>query len=426
MLVRDFEHTCASCHRQQIEEPMVDGVVFLNLPGVDTETIAAQQYRPGHVGIGSWPRTGGGDPSPFLQLLLSADKGFLQARARLSDTARLRDLRHASDEQVRAAEQYVWAVKALVHGLVQNGTLELRQRLEEVLGQRLDNRALSALGGDLPTMLVRQAQQAWLPDLDFEIKHHRAGERALDRALMPAYAGVGPGLTSAGLGDTSLAPVLAVAAALDAARAQSAPTRHVSEGLTAKSDRWSLRGESYAIVYWPTGHADDFLRNWLDVSGRLYAVGPPHESRAIFDRLSGRYAVGRCTMCHSVEGAADNREVHWLARRPVPDQHPFTKFSHTVHFSLVQEGGCKTCHILNPRADVSRGFVLPNQGMNTNGKGFMSSFQGMAKAVCAECHTRTAAGDSCLLCHNYHVGTFPSVKPAASLEMFDADGRGVR
>ena len=30
----------------------------------------------------------------------------------------------------------------------------------------------------------------------------------------------------------------------------------------------------------------------------------------------------------------------------------------------------------------------------------------MERRVCADCHTEAEAGDGCLVCHNYHVGTF--------------------
>lgn len=29
------------------------------------------------------------------------------------------------------------------------------------------------------------------------------------------------------------------------------------------------------------------------------------------------------------------------------------------------------------------------------------------RKACTACHTEERAGDSCLTCHNYHIGTFP-------------------
>jgi hypothetical protein len=36
---------------------------------------------------------------------------------------------------------------------------------------------------------------------------------------------------------------------------------------------------------------------------------------------------------------------------------------------------------------------------------FVSEFKPLTKRQCAECHTKTAAGDRCQSCHNYHVET---------------------
>ena len=41
---------------------------------------------------------------------------------------------------------------------------------------------------------------------------------------------------------------------------------------------------------------------------------------------------------------------------------------------------------------------------------FVSSFQPLQQATCAQCHVERAAGTSCLLCHNYHVGEFGTTK----------------
>ena len=35
----------------------------------------------------------------------------------------------------------------------------------------------------------------------------------------------------------------------------------------------------------------------------------------------------------------------------------------------------------------------------------------MQKATCANCHVQKAAGDSCLTCHNYHIGHLPPAMP---------------
>ncbi len=428
MRVRGFDLTCATCHLRQIEEPLAGGITFLNLPGIDTETIQVQQTRPGHRGIGYWPRAGGGDPSPFLELLLSTDRDFLEARAHLAGNREWRDLRLASDEQVRAVEQYVWTVKGLVYDLIHQGPPELERRLREVLRQTpseggpappLDRRQLAALSGDLPVAVLRMAQQAWLPELDYEVQRHRAGERVLRPGSVPVAATVHAARAASGTTEAALGSALVVTSAVDAVRVGKSPA--VSPNL---SPRWDLDSATFSVVYRPKGHAGDFLRNWLDISGQRYSAGPGHEFQAIFDRLSDRYAPGRCTKCHSVEAVGGRREVRWYAARAESNKHPFTKFAHAVHFSLLDESGCRQCHILNPEADPGRGFLHPDHTLNTTGQGFISSFQGMTKNACTGCHTSEAAGDGCLSCHNYHVGTFQPPRPAAPLGGFErSDGR---
>jgi hypothetical protein len=35
---------------------------------------------------------------------------------------------------------------------------------------------------------------------------------------------------------------------------------------------------------------------------------------------------------------------------------------------------------------------------------FASNFENMSKSTCTECHIPSEVGNSCLTCHNYHVG----------------------
>jgi hypothetical protein len=85
-----------------------------------------------------------------------------------------------------------------------------------------------------------------------------------------------------------------------------------------------------------------------------------------------------------------------------------------THFSLLGEQGCLKCHVLNEDADVGRGFVRKDFSLNTDPKIFESGFVPISKTVCAECHVQKAAADSCLTCHNYHVGNLPPAMPKAA------------
>ena len=142
--------------------------------------------------------------------------------------------------------------------------------------------------------------------------------------------------------------------------------------------------------------------------------------RAIFATLSDPYGPGRCTKCHSVERAGEETKINWLAHRETPNEHEFTKFAHIPHFSLLGEKGCLKCHVLNKNADVGSGFLHADNSLNTDPSVFESSFATMDKATCAKCHVQKAAGDSCLTCHNYHIGFHQPAVPKAPLPGADA------
>ena len=45
---------------------------------------------------------------------------------------------------------------------------------------------------------------------------------------------------------------------------------------------------------------------------------------------------------------------------------------------------------------------------------FASNFKPLEQAVCANCHQAKKATDSCLTCHNYHVGEFTQAMPTTN------------
>jgi hypothetical protein len=373
MLVRSFEQTCASCHRGQIEDTTLGGIAVLNLPGLDLQTLAK---LPGPQLIGEWPESASADLSPFMRLLLSTNERFVQAEKVLHGKIDLRDLRVASAEQLQSVAQYVWAIKELFLDLTQDEASAWRRRLEKVFGQELDGHERSFLTGDLPLELVRDAQQRWLPGLEAEVAAHRADK------LLPKKTDTQP------------------------------PPGGPLSG--EAKERWYRNDVDFSIRYRPKGHAGEFMYAWLNRSANPRPLESAAPLRAIFASLSDPAGPGRCTKCHGVENDGQEHKINWLASREMPSERPFTKFAHVPHFSLLGEQGCLTCHILNETADVARGFVRRDYSLNTNPKILESSFVPISKAVCAKCHVQKAAGDSCLICHNYHVGNLPPAMPKAT------------
>ncbi len=85
---------------------------------------------------------------------------------------------------------------------------------------------------------------------------------------------------------------------------------------------------------------------------------------------------------------------------PQPGIKSATVFSHATHFSLLHEEGCLTCHALEAAANYAEGYK-DNDPLT-----FASNFAAIDRATCATCHLEERAGDSCLLCHRYHIGAF--------------------
>lgn len=156
----------------------------------------------------------------------------------------------------------------------------------------------------------------------------------------------------------------------------------------------------FVLRHRPVGHADGFIRAWVNHTAAVSGDAPA--AAAIFEELVADNAVGVCGKCHSVDasdGAAP--AMNWHARRPVANTRGFTRFSHTSHFSLMDETGCLNCHKRDPAAAYEASFK------DRDASTYTSNFTTIDQSFCATCHTPEKAGDTCLTCHNYHVGSFP-------------------
>ena len=93
--------------------------------------------------------------------------------------------------------------------------------------------------------------------------------------------------------------------------------------------------------------------------------------------------------------------MNWRAFQASPRAHPATRFVHRPHFSLENEKGCTSCHVLAtpPDEDTSYDGYDPDLA-------FAGSFEPIARETCAGCHMGEAASDSCVTCHDYHLSNF--------------------
>jgi len=169
-----------------------------------------------------------------------------------------------------------------------------------------------------------------------------------------------------------------------------------------EAEAWAEFGgwyrQDFAVLYKPVGHKDSFMKAWLDYSGAQYGNDKARLAAPIFDAMTDKQAQGQCAKCHSIDaGAGDSRKVNW---KPFSVEKPigkFTKFAHEPHFGLFGDKGCVACHVIDSEAKYLDTYK------SLDPKVFASNFKPVGQQTCAACHQKSAAGESCLLCHIYHV-----------------------
>jgi hypothetical protein len=298
---------------------------------------------------------------------LSADEDYLAIKDTLTDIDLL-DLLDADKEELVAAQGLIWAVKKLYVDIALGGQQAIKERLEASLDRELEVEELQRLAAMLPAEFMDATLRAWLPTVYGEmlLRDNPGAKYKLSKAVV----------------DEQLADYLLDSSADNDAR--------VSAG------GWYKNNDDFAIYYRPTGHADDFLQGWLNT-----AVSRKTEAgSAMFELLADEKAPGVCMKCHSVSEQNEQRAVNWMSKRPLAFEHRSVEFRHSAHFSLINADGCATCHKLDADADFLASFDSDKAG------DFSSSFTGLQRDTCVECHTPERAGDTCLSCHNYHIGVF--------------------
>jgi len=434
MEVKNFTVTCAACHGAQIqgEGMTVKGLAFFTVPGIDLETLSAKG-----VNVGEWPKFADGKLTPFMEILLNRDPVTRTALQELHDVDLL-DLSKATPSQIAAAEPLAWGVKNLLFNLIVEGQGYL---LDQMKSQIASARQLvpAGLSGDISRSVLLAAQKEWMPNLPAEIANYR--KRTKPQPVehptpTPTPRGASVPQKPAGeieslLGGQDLTSTPSPMPAPSAAKAEDLPGGELLEPSPKKSppaiavrqatesspvesrpaEEWTVAGgwyrpqESFTIFYRPSGHADPFLAAWLTSTAEISTVSAL--ARDAFQKLADPQAPGLCMKCHTADRTSTAITVNWLPAHLEPNVHSFTVFKHTAHFSLMGDKGCQTCHALNPKSDYAKYFTGDTGSeANRNPHRFQSDFKPVAKAVCIECHKPKVAGDACLLCHQYHTGTF--------------------
>lgn len=172
--------------------------------------------------------------------------------------------------------------------------------------------------------------------------------------------------------------------------------------LAVDAEAWAASGgwyrQDFSILYRPTGHADAFLRAWLDFTGRLHSGAETNLAAPVFEQLTLDDAQGQCSKCHSIDTTPQKSlRVNWTPATVATRESLFTTFAHEPHFGLTNEKGCLTCHDLSD----AQGFQETYKGHDPYV--FVPNFKPVQKEKCMTCHGNNVARDDCLLCHKYHV-----------------------
>jgi len=379
ILLRDFQTICANCHAEQIMgvgRAEAKGIPFLRLPGLDLETLEDHGYP-----VGEWPADYNIEEgiTPLMKLLLMGDPEVAENLELLSEYDDLTDLTDAEEEEVIAASKIIWAIKELFYDMGLHGQDTLTSRLQKIMELPSHSPELPALTGQLPMEVIQGAQKEWLPHLQTEILDHQSG-KAVERP------------------------------------SEAVPEEPVSQDsereIWVKTGGWYRQDLDFALLYRPTNHEDGVLQAWLDLTSRVSKNPDLIPAHNLFTELSHPKAPGICMKCHKVKTLANKAlATNWFTAQPSTYQHGFTHFAHSPHFSVVKDKGCVTCHQLQPAAKEAQ--EATNTKMSAEGKDFTP----MTKRTCSACHTSKAAGDGCVLCHNYHVGNITPTTPTTPLSI---------
>lgn len=344
-LTSSYATTCAECHDKSIATSLADGVPLMALPTLDVDALS----EAGHD-MGPWPDDATGDfegaaPMPAA-LLLAANPQLEDALIELGPSLDLYDVDPDDAQQLRAAAAVGGGYRALTDDLAERGQAAVSERLSMVLGREVAGSELVGLAGGLSPDVARAYRDRWF--------------------AKPQAADGGQGDRAAELGKV------------------------IAGG-------WVRDDLTFSLRYRPVGHADPWLRAWLDVLTE--AASGPNGARfePLLRAAMKPTAPGQCGSCHSVDRAADGRlAIQWRPFEPADEPRSFTRFSHGPHVMQRQTGDCASCHRISANGQTAASYA------GDDPQEFVAGFEAMSKATCAACHTASAAGDSCMQCHTYH------------------------
>ena len=373
MIVRGYEQSCAKCHQKDFGgfDPNSPALAFLRIPLMDVESFEEGEHK-----VGEWPDDWDSletTLTPFTEFLLQHSGDHRHAVHQMTD----KDLDLLDEEDWKHGYNLAWGIKELMHDISEKGIGEFDRRISAALGRPLTAGEKAGLEATIAPSVFKKTVAHWFPKLGEEVKQHLAGES-------PEAAFMDPDDMEERLS-----------------------TEPVSLG-----GNWFRSDADLTIYYRPSHHADPFMKIWLALTAAGKNAGETNAVARLSNHLSGNdqsVAPGRCIKCHTTEGD-EEVSLNWRGLRPDHDQHNFTRFSHRAHFSMLDERGCVTCHRINFQSREKPYLGSFSYHSEEDPVGFISNFKPIEQATCASCHTKNMSGESCLTCHNYHVGEFKSTQ----------------
>ncbi|MEM8743139.1 MAG: hypothetical protein AAGF14_00735 [Pseudomonadota bacterium] len=442
MDIKPFEQICTACHIDQItgkeRATGPKGITLISIPGLDLETLAEK-----NADVGDWPEDAEGEISPLMRLLIGRDEEHRKI-LEMTDDLDLLDLTEASDEQIAQVQKLALEVKRMFHALTTAGMSDFFRRIKSSTGARISQDLATQLSASMPHDVLLAAQREWLPNLAAEIEAAPEQEKEDTSPVFTTEASEPesgdadaeeeekpkPVSASAGAGSGSWRidpfgrllkgnqPPEDEEESDEEAEEQSddsdteTDTADASESdeveeIDVDTEDWTQLGgwyrKDFAILYKPVGHADPFLKAWLDLTSRLYSDKDGNLAKVAFDELTHKDAQGQCSKCHSVDATQNaSRLVNWEPSALTSRESPFTVFDHRPHFGVAQKDGCFTCHAMSKK----KGYLKTYEGNDPFT--YVPNFKLVKKETCASCHGKMEVRQDCLLCHKYHVNEVAS------------------
>lgn len=353
-LTLGYEQTCASCHDEQMTASIGPGIALFSLPTIDVDALADAGFQ-----AGDWPEWATGEfdgrISPMMKLLLASDPAAAEAMETLGVDFEFADIDPDDPQQLAASATLVASIKELFAELSGQGPVAAIHRAQSLeLIQPTDDSGLLLAG--LSQETLQTALRSWLPKLPPNTDSEREEEIASPRQLTQPRV-----LSPAG--------------------------------------SWTIDDKTFSLRYRPAGHADPLLTTWLTAMTQNERTSSDPLFRQVVKELTKPTAPGMCATCHSVDrDTAGKLAMHWQALNKSHAPRSFTRFDHGPHLIQPALRDCTYCHEIDKTASTSVSYT------DHNPHTFESDFLPMSKTQCANCHTKTAAGDKCQSCHQYHVG----------------------